>query len=83
MILLLYFQHASNHQEQEALQQISEKRNRIEEVEDSGHQRVMREQKCNIYVKKKVTTRKHVQLIHDFISFTNVPCTLYLLNICL
>ena len=43
----IYFQHASNHREQEALQQILEKRNRIEELEDQGHHRSVRELKCS------------------------------------
>ena len=39
----IFYQHASNHREQEALKQILEKRNRIKELEDNGHQRIRRE----------------------------------------
>ena len=49
-ITTIYFQHASNHWEQEALQQILEKRNRIEELEDQGRHWSVRElkySKCN------------------------------------
>lgn len=35
----IHFQHASNHREQEALKQLLEKRNRLEELESEGHQR--------------------------------------------
>ena len=62
----VHFQHASNHREQEALTQILEKRNRLEELKQRGHQRARREKKCS-YVSKQVTTRKHVLLICNLI----------------
>jgi len=42
----IFYQHASNHREQESLLQVLENRNRIEDLEASGHQRDMKEQKC-------------------------------------
>ena len=43
----IFYQRATNHQELDGLRQVLEKRNRIEELEDNGHQRVRREQKCS------------------------------------
>ena len=48
----VFFQHTSNHREQEALLQILVKTNRIEELQDNGHQRVGREQKCTVCKEK-------------------------------
>ena len=48
----LFFQDASNHHEQQALKQILEKRNRLEELEYQGYQRSTREQNV-VYVTKK------------------------------
>jgi len=48
----IFYQHASNHREQEALRQVLEKRNRIDELEENGYQRVGREQKCSICKEK-------------------------------
>ena len=42
------FQRSTNHHDIQALQQILEKRNRIEMLEDQGFQRVKNEQKCSI-----------------------------------
>ena len=54
----IFFQHASNHHEQEALKQILEKRNRIEELEYQGYQRSVREQKCSKCKQKGHNKRK-------------------------
>ena len=43
----IYFQHFTNHHGQDALRQILEKRNHIEQMEIEGHQRVVRKQKCS------------------------------------
>ena len=43
----ILFQHATNHYEQEALKQVLEKRNRLEELEYQGYQRSIRKQKCS------------------------------------
>ena len=51
----LFFQDASNHHEQQALKQILEKRNRLEELEYQGYQRSAREQKCSICNQKDHT----------------------------
>ena len=44
----IYFQHSTNHHGQDALRQILEKWNRIEQMEIKGHQRIVRKQKCSI-----------------------------------
>lgn len=41
------FQLASSHRNIEALQQMLEKRNRIENLEDNGHQRIKQVQTCS------------------------------------
>ena len=43
-----YFQSASNHREMESLNQILEKHNRLEALDDSGSQRTKKVQKCSI-----------------------------------
>lgn len=43
----IYFQHSTNHHGQDAFRQILEKRNRIEQMEIEGHQRIVRKQKCS------------------------------------
>lgn len=43
----VHFQRSSNHREHEALKQLLEKRNRIEELEIDGFQRKKAEQKCS------------------------------------
>ena len=48
----IFYQHASNHREQEALKQVLEKRNRIDELEGNGHHRIGREQKCSVCKEK-------------------------------
>jgi len=45
-ITTLFYQHASNHKEQESLLQVLEKQNRKEELEANGYQRELREQRC-------------------------------------
>ena len=47
-ITTVHFQHSSNHREAEALKQLLEKRNRIEELEREGHQRTKKTQHCGI-----------------------------------
>ena len=47
-ITTIYFQHSSNHREHQALKQILEKRNRIEEFELTGHKRTIRSLKCSV-----------------------------------
>ena len=42
------FQRSTNHYDIQALQQILEKRNRIELLKDQGFQRIKNEQKCSI-----------------------------------
>lgn len=44
-ITTIHFQHASNHREQEALKQLLEKRNRLEDLEE--HQRTKHVQTCS------------------------------------
>ena len=44
----IYFQHSSNHREHQALKQILEKRNCIEELELTGHKRTTRNLKCSV-----------------------------------
>ena len=43
-----YFQRSSNHREMESLKQILEKHNRIEALEDGGHQRTKETRKCSV-----------------------------------
>ena len=43
-----YFQRGSNHREDEALRQMLERMNRLETLEDAGHCREKRPQKCSI-----------------------------------
>ena len=43
----IHYQRSSNHRNTDALRQILEKWNRIENLEDSGYQRTKREQKCS------------------------------------
>ena len=44
----IYFQYSTNHHGQDALRQILEKQNRIEQMEIQGHQRIVHKQKCSI-----------------------------------
>ena len=46
-ITTIHFQHATNHRESEALKQLMEKRNRIEEQESEGCQRSKQVQRCS------------------------------------
>jgi len=41
-ITTIFYQHASNHKEQESLLQVLEKRNRIEELEANGYQKELK-----------------------------------------
>jgi len=45
--MTIYFQHSSNHWEKDALKQMLQKRNQIEDLEISGHQRIVRKQQCS------------------------------------
>ena len=47
-MMTIHFQRSSNHRETEAFKQMLQKRNRIEELEIEGHQRIVRTQKCSI-----------------------------------
>ena len=47
-VTTVHFQRSSNHREYEALKQLLEKRNRIEELEIGGFERKKEEQKCSI-----------------------------------
>ena len=47
-VTTVHFQRSSNHREHEALKQLLEKRNRIEELEIGGFERKKEEQKCSI-----------------------------------
>lgn len=44
----IHFQRSSNHRESEALKQLLQKRNRIEELERKGHQRKVQAQACSV-----------------------------------
>ena len=64
----LFFQDASNHHEQQALKQILEKRNRLEELEYQGYQRSAREQKCSICNQKDHTKNMLIKYLIQYIS---------------
>ena len=47
-ITTIHFQHSSNHCEHNALKQLIQKRNRLEELESEGHQRAKQAQVCSV-----------------------------------
>ena len=47
-VCTIHFQQSSNHRDIQALKQILEKRNRIEQLEDSGYQKQKKEQECSV-----------------------------------
>ena len=55
------FQRSTNHPDIQALQQILQKKNRIELLEDQGFQRVKNEQKCSVCKKRGHNKRTCIQ----------------------